>query len=577
MKFEEYLKNKSILTDGKVNESNNVLTEEQMLIQEHLERIEDDQLYEGVFSSIWKWLKLNFSGTASKIKDYAKEYEDVLNKETDTDHFKASLVSNAKSNKLNSDVMSAFKLQASAIKRKMHAVAKGDKDYDHLVDSLITEIDYRVASKALERISKTSEIKQSPEAIKTVEAAKVEASDKEKEAKEEVLKAVDTLKEKEIETEKTGSVEAITIVKSKFKDALKEKLISSKQVAEIAKGIVTKMYSISSKMDSQSRTIKETIVNDLADVCHTFYVNNKEIGEKDLDILQAISYVLEEDTTTLRISSIKETISKLLKTAYKRITEGVGTYEGYDELNKDIKKIIIDLDNDKKAIYKKFNTEDFKEKVKTEFELEYELILLGLIKGGKIHGKSTNDQVFRKISFIASINSNAFDELDSDEKEYRLLKASYEVLKDEESNEEEDYKLDLFKELSISGINEAVNTATINTHNVVSQIQKTKKEFDIRNKELTDKLEEYEEAIKNIGVDNKKEVSTIDKDNVKVDKTKEDLEKELLYYKEQKSYITTLIEKNKKVFDYKIDYLKTQMSNAREGKAVGSVDNANID
>lgn len=450
MKFEEYLKNKEILTEGKVNESSNVLTEEQKLIQEHLERLEDEALYEGVFSSVWKWLKLNFSGTASKIKDYAKEYEEVLIKETETEAFKNSLINGAKSNKLNSDVMSAFKLQASAIKRKMHAAAKGDKDYEHLVDKLVTEIDYRVSSNALDKLIANPEIKESPEASKTVEDAKVEAVEKEKEAKVEVEKVVDTLKEKEVENEKTGSTEAISIVKSKFKDTLKEKLISSRQVAEIAKGIVTKMYSISAKMDSQSRTIKETLVNDLAEVCHSFYVNNKEIGGNDLDILQAISYVMEEDTTTLRVSSIKETISKLLKTAYKRITEGVGSYEGYEHLNKEMKKIVLDLSKENKVLFKKFNTSDLKEKANCELELEYEFILLGLLKGGKIHDKTSDDQVYRKIKFISSTNSHALDELDTEEKEYNLIKASYEVLKDTEANVEEDYKLDLFKELKLA-------------------------------------------------------------------------------------------------------------------------------
>lgn len=441
MNFSQYLEIKNQLNSLNENE----LSEEHLKVKLHLQNRlnEEDILNEGLLGSIWKWLKLNFSPTASKIKDLAQEYEKVLTEEMESDAYSKKLRKDILNGKASSKlaIHHFSDIRTSAIRNKMRQVSKNDPIYTELVDSLVSEIDYRVSAKKFDSILDDPQILESPDIKAQVKTASTDAKAAEKKASKEVenISAKLSVEERGVVTEMHK------IIKGKFNTLIKEYKLSKSDLDVIIALIVKRGFFICKNLEEQSRTVKEGVVSQLSEACVEFYLNSKEIYEdaKDEDLINTIKQALEFNTKTLYVSSLKERFISILEKTYKTITKEFKTYEGYEDLLREQKRHIANLDDNQTLKFKKLNTSEYSEKSKTELELEFETILLGLIKGDKLPSELSVSKVARQISVISSINSTVLDLLDSDEKEYKMLKACYNVLSDPETNTEEDYKIDL--------------------------------------------------------------------------------------------------------------------------------------
>jgi hypothetical protein len=430
-----------------LNESE--LSEIHLLVKNHLERRELE-LNEGFIGKIWKWLKLNFSPTASNIKDYAQEYETALEEELSSEAYNTKLRNDILNGNANSKVVMTHisRAKSDAIRGKMRAAAHKDQDYLDLVDSLITEIDYRVSSKKFDQVLKDPEVAKAPEVVSAVEDAKEEAKKEERKA----AKEVDDITSRLSENEKQVATAIHKIVKAKFSEVVKEHGIKKKDFEDITAHIVKRGFYICNNLNDQSKEVKESVAGQLAEACATFFLHTKDTYEEaeDVDIIDTIKHCLEFNTQRLYVSNLKEKFLAILEKTYKHTIKEIETYEGYDTLLREQKKLVDGLNDNELAKFKKLNSTEFSTEPKIHYELEYEFIILGLIKGDKLPSELTVSKIKSIVSHLSAENAKVIDLIEySDQKEYDLIKASYAVLKDPELNTEEDYRDDLMKKLNI--------------------------------------------------------------------------------------------------------------------------------
>jgi hypothetical protein len=131
MKIEEFKKYRKIAES--LNEETLEKFPEAKKIREWLEHT--DRIDEGLFGSIWGWLKKHFSITARKLINLANEYEKELMAET---------IAEWKKHSDKDDLASKFRAGSYArlsrdIEEKMEIVAKDDPEYRELVRALINE------------------------------------------------------------------------------------------------------------------------------------------------------------------------------------------------------------------------------------------------------------------------------------------------------------------------------------------------------------------------------------------------------------------------------------------------------
>lgn len=432
-----------------LNESE--LSELHILVKKHLERRELEELNEGFIGKIWKWLKLSFSPTASTIKEYAQEYEKVLEEELESEAYNTKLRNDILNGNASSKIVMTHisRAKSDAIRGKMRAAAKKDQDYLDLVDSLITEIDYRVSCKKFDVVLKDPEIAKSPEIVAAVEEAKEEAKSEEKKA----AKEVDDITSRLSADEKQVATAIHKIVKSKFNEVIKDHGLKKSDLEDITAYIVKRGFFITSKLGEQSKEVKESVAGQLAEACATFYLHTKDTYEEsdDRDIIETINHSLEFNTQRLYVSNLKEKFLAILEKAYKHTIKEIETYEGYDTLLREQKKLVDGLNDNDLAKFKKLNSSEFSSEAKIHHELEYEFIILGLIKGDKLPSELTISKIKSLVSHISAENAKVIDLLDdgNDQKEKDIIKASYSVLGDPELNTEEDYRDDLMKKLEI--------------------------------------------------------------------------------------------------------------------------------
>ena len=304
MKIEEFKKYRKIAES--LNEETIEKFPEAIKIKNWLEQTE--RLDEGIFGSIWGWIKKHFSITARKLINLADEYEKELMAET---------IAEWKKHSDKDDLASKFRAGSYArlsrdIEEKMEIIAKDDPEYRELVRALINEKNLLVKKSVIRQFTGVLDPsisrrvnRETEKALKTATTEREDAFDAmTREGKQKYKSICDYLAQQ---------------INQRNKQYAEINIVSTDSKQEFIKIIVSYVNSLSEKYSDVKFDDKTTlkIANEFIDAVKEISkkLETKNVSyEKALEEVKNLLYIHLNSSKLLQISKLKTDVFKEAKT-----------------------------------------------------------------------------------------------------------------------------------------------------------------------------------------------------------------------------------------------------------------------